>query len=301
MLGVLRRAGTPADQVPAGATYLMVRGVNPAATRLAYTDERGLRYYLVPAENIRYQPPLPNTPACRRFHVQVRPQSGVCLIVKRRESDAGASCNGATAIQTGFSLLSTTRHASGIVPDGVTAVSLRIRHHGRHRTITVPVHNNVFTARYVGGLAGPPREFFHTLAGIKAVGAMPPTRRQRALRRRSAAHDRNASARPSVIPPVGRPRTTFTLRIRIAKPRPSDLYVVTVRGPGPCLRAFDGAATPQTRRGQVRGLIKLGIGYGPLGRRAWCGGRYRGTVTQSVSGTPANRGPVVGRFEFAVR
>jgi hypothetical protein len=302
LLGVLRRTGTPADQVPEGATFLMVRGVNPAATRLAYTDERGLRYYLVPAENIRYQPPLPNTPACKRFRLHVRPQSGVCLVIKGRERDASASCNGAKAIRTGFSLLSTTRHASGVVPDGVTAVSLRIRHHGRHRTITVRVHSNVFTARYVGGLAGPPREFFHTSAGVKAVGAMRPTRRQRVLRRRSAAHDRNATASPSVIPLIGRPRTTFTFRIRISSPRPNDVYVVKVRGPGLCLHALDTSAAPQTRRGDSNGLIKVGIGYGALGRSAWCRGRYRGTIAQSVSlGVPVSPTRVIGRFGFEVR
>jgi hypothetical protein len=80
------------------------------------------------------------------------------------------------------------------------------------------------------------------------------------------------------------------------------VYVVKVRGPASCLHALDTSAAPQTRRGDSNGLIKVGIGYGALGRSAWCRGRYRGTIAQSVSlGVPVSPIRVIGRFGFEVR
>ena len=103
------------------------------------------------------------------------------------------------------------------------------------------------------------------------------------------------------MPPVGRPHTTFTFRMRV-QPRKHSDYVVRVVGPvGSCHDTLGPLAVAPETSGPLRGLIKLGIGYGPLGLHHMCRGGYRGTVAVVRAGRPLREAKRIARFGFRVR
>jgi hypothetical protein len=77
---------------------------------------------------------------------------------------------------------------------------------------------------------------------------------------------------------------------------------VRVTGPpGLCHETVKPFAVNPASTGALRGLIKLGIGYGPLGLHKMCLGSYRGLITRVRNGAPIAQGVVLKRFGFAVR
>ena len=305
ILGVLRRPQREVDKLPARSPAPSVAsGVNPDATRLAHRARDGTRMYVVPAQNIHYRPPVPNTPACKRFREPRRaPQAGACLIEILPGGAGGANCQSADKITEGFLIGSTSsgrgrRHTSGVAPDGVTEVTLRFRG-GKRRT--VPVRDNLFFATHARGTGGRPLIYFREGAEVRLVGRKPPSRaaraRQRAAHARSERRDRTAGARPSVVPPRGDTRQVFTFRMRV-NPRRRALYVLEARGPrdAPCdaPHRYRIGIHPATR-GAKRGLLKAALAH-PRG--AWCPGHYEGTVLADRPGTGRR---VLGRFRFEIR
>lgn len=320
ILGVLRRPATPEDAIehPESASQMLGGPVNPNAIRLAQTTPDGTRYYLIPVANVNAQHPLPDTPACKRFRSPKLPVlPGVYLREKTRDGGGGATRATVDAIERGFTLFTSYVEgrdgpghaiAAGIAPDGVSAVTLRHRTHGRTHSITVPVVGNVFATSFAGHAGANIRLYFHTADGLKAVGRKPPSlavrRRQQALNRRSKARDRAATAKAEAFPPSGSAHTIFTVRMKAPRPPAHAIYVVRVAGPQP------GACSKQSSNrigvepalaGELRGLVKASFGF-PRNVPGWCRGHYRGTITLDANGRRkgGDRG-VVGRFGFVVR
>ncbi|MEA2494969.1 MAG: hypothetical protein QOJ29_2880 [Thermoleophilaceae bacterium] len=175
MLAVLRRPQNAADKLPNlnHLAALSIAGVNPDAIRRAAKIGR-TRIYLVPARNVRYFRPLPDTEACRQVQMPTpEPAPGVCLL--ERATEGAATCSDVDAIRTGHSLLTGggRRHgftqAAGIVPDGVRAVIWRV-HRGKGFLDTrVPVHNNVFGASVPGRAGHGLYVYWETAKGRKLV------------------------------------------------------------------------------------------------------------------------------------
>lgn len=308
ILSVLRRPRTESDRLPATGAPL-ASGINPDAVRLAREDPGGRRWFLVPAQNVRYRPPVPDTPECERFQEpEVEPRAGVCLVAAGRAGTGGATCTTADLIRKGFSQLTSdhapgeragTAHVVGTVPDGVTRVVLEYPR-GPQRRVEADVRGNVYTATFNGSAAARPRTFWQTADGLREVAKGPKsTARGRRAARRSRERDRAATATPSVFPTRGGPETIFTMRMR----RSGPAYLVTLRGPGgdDCSRSFVERTGATPGRG---GLITLIFGPQIAGRSRWCPGTYRGIVEFAPRGMRGLRDRSsrrrVGEFSFRV-
>jgi hypothetical protein len=194
-------------------------------------------------------------------------------------------------------------YVSGVAADGVQAILLRFPKRAPVRQVRIPVRANVYAAVIRGRPELTPAVYTEGAHGIRLVqkGQQPSSRRQLELNRRSKARDLTATGQPTVIPPVGYPHTTFTFRVRL-EPLHHFVYVIRVTGPpGLCHDTVKPFAVNPSRSGPFRGLVKLGIGYGPLGLHRMCLGSYRGVVMQVHTGAPIVKGVVVKRFGFAVR
>jgi hypothetical protein len=311
----LRRPATAADYLDASHLPHLA-GVYTDAVRFAYEAGTGTRYYLVPAQNVNYSPPVPNTPACKAYRRLHRPaEPGVCgwgAGAVGQATGGGACISLAQLRKTGFSGLGQgfsygmrpgTMLVYGLAADGIRAVVLRYPKRAPVRQVRIPVRSNVVAAVVRGRPEVGPAVYAETKDGLKLVqpGQQRTSTRQRELNKRSAARDLHATARPVVIPPVGRPHTTFTMRVRV-DPLPGYAYVVRATGPpGLCRQAMHPFAYAPKRSGPTRGLIKVGIGYGPLGLHKMCVGHYRGTIRRVRQGARVATGTVVGRFTFEVK
>ena len=311
VLAVLRRPPRPADRIrpgrtPPGGSVLV------DAIRLAYVD-RGVRYYVVPMGNLLAGADVPNTPACAFLRRELRHHREVGACVWRvGRGPTGGGCatssalkKGAAGPQEGFSseMPPGTMYVSGIAADGVKAVILRYPPGAPVRMVRIPVRGNVYATIIRGRPELTPAVYAQGRNGVRLVepGRQRPSKRQRALNQRSSVRDLTATGRPTVVPPVGYPHTTFTFRVRV-KPRRGYVYVVHVIGPrGLCREPVKPFAVNPARSGPLRGLIKMGIGYGPLGLHKMCLGSYHGTVTLVRAGAPIASGVVVKRFGFGVR
>jgi hypothetical protein len=312
LVGILRRPQTASDRLPA-ASVPRVSGLMADAVRLAMTGADGTKYYVVPAANINYSPPVPDTPECAAYRRNQRAaQAGVCVWQVGGTSSGGTCASikqlrerRGTGPTQGYSqgMAAGTMSVVGVVADGVRAVVLRYPARAAVRRVRIPVHGNVYAAVIRGRPELGPSVYAETARGVALIqrGPEPASRRQRELNRRSAERDRTATGKPTVIPAVGYPHTTFTFRVRV-KPLRGYVYVARASGPpGPCRDALKPVAIAPKRSGSLRGLIKLGIGYGPLGLHRMCLGHYRGTITRVRAGLPISQGKVVKRFAFAVR
>jgi hypothetical protein len=311
LLAALRRPQRASDRLSLSQLPHLA-GVNPAAVRLAFT-RADTKYFLVPTANINYSPPVPNTPACAVYRrIQRASEPGVC-VWQVGGGSSGGTCvslkrlraDGANGPDQRFDQTTApgTMVVSGIAADGVRAVILEYPARAPARRVRIPVRGNVYAAtiRRRPGLA--PAVYAEGPHGIRLVqkGQQPTSRRQRGLTRRSEARDRAATGRPTVTPSVGYPHTTFTFRVRV-KPERRFVYVVRVTGPpGLCREPVRPVAVSPHRSGPRRGLIRLGIGYGPLGLHRMCLGHYRGVVSRVRNGAPIKQGTVVKRFAFVVR
>ena len=125
-----------------------------------------------------------------------------------------------------------TMYVSGVAVDGVREIILRYPRRAPVRDVHLPVRSNVYAAVVRGRPELAPAVYAAGRNGIQLVqrGQQPPSRRQHALDQRSSARDLNATSRPSVVPPVGYPHTTFTFRVRL-KPLHGYVYVLRVTGP----------------------------------------------------------------------
>jgi hypothetical protein len=303
-LAVLRRPQRPSDRLSAkalkGVAMLPVEAVNPDAIRLA-ANAGARRIYLVPAANVRYFHPLPDTEGCKRFDApQLKPTPGVCLI--ERGSNGGATCSDAAGIKRGLAMLTTggTRVA-GIAHDGVTAVVWRV-HRGRGFLDTrIPVRNNVYASRVPSRAGHGLYVYFETPGGRKLVrGPHRFTKRELAELRRYKALDKAAGPKPTVFPERGGAKTIFVVRMRV--PAKNKVYVAGWQGPAgsACVQRtpYNVGALPALS-GPQAGLVRVPFGP-PAATRRWCSGTYSGTIRTQRYRRDVD-GPVVGRFSFAVR
>jgi hypothetical protein len=311
LLGVLRRPQTPSDRMTAEQlerlSMLPLDAYNPDAIRLA-AERGGTRIYLVPATNVRYRRPLPDTEGCKRFKSpELKPVAGVCLV--ETGTPGGASCPDVGGIRSGLTLMTSggsnhgTTRAAGVVPDGVSAVIWRVRRGQGFLDTRIPVENNVYAATVPGRHGHGLYVYFETPQGRKLVIAPHKyTDRELALARRSEERDRNAGLKPTVVPRTGTAKTIFTLRMRV-KPK-NQVYVATWKPPAGSACAGSSALHSlgmlPALSGPEAGLIKLGFGPPPdVGH--WCPGHYSGTIRTQRRGRRDVNGPVVGRFSFEVR
>jgi hypothetical protein len=314
LVGTLRRPRRPEDTI--SANHLPHVPYYVDGVRLAYSThgDAGVRYYLVPTGNIYPTPRVPDTPECAPFRRAFghRAQPGVC--VWRVGGDiSGGGCarlgdlrrHGASGptFGYGYGMKQGMMYVSGVTADGVAAIILRYPNSKPVRTVRIPVRNNVYAAVLPGRPEFAPAVYAQSKDGVKLIQRAPhPTsRRQHELNRRSRLRDLHASGTPTVIPPVGYPHTTFTFRVRV-EPRRGYVFVVHVTGPhGLCSEPVKPYAVNPPRTGPTRGLIKLGIGYGPLGLHKMCLGDYEGTVARVRNGAPLSTAMVIKRFRFGVR
>ena len=298
LLAVLRRPQRPGDRIANlnRLAALPITGVNPDAIRLA-SNRGGLRIHLVPAQNVRYFRPLPDTPGCNRLvQPEPTPAAGVCLV--ENGSDGGATCNDTAAIRRGLTMLTGggRRHGftrvAGIAPDGVTAVIWRV-HRGKGFLDTgIPVHGNVYAAAVPGRAGHGLYVYFVTAEGRKLVrGPHHFTKSELRQLRRERVRDEAAGPKPAVFPPRGSAKTIFTLRMRPKHPLRIPYFATWTGPPGSTCQTGEAGALAE-QKAALRGLVKAG--FGPPGAdRNWCPGAYTGTVKV--------RGHVVGRFTFSVR
>jgi hypothetical protein len=309
LLAVLRRPQTPGDRLDPDhlnrLSMLPVDAVNPDAIRLA-TESDGRVIYLVPAANVGYHEPLPDTEGCKRVTPpKLKPVPGVCLV----ESGSGASCPDVNAIRSGKSLMTTggsnrgTTRIAGVVPDGVRAIIWRVRRGNGFLDTRVPVRNNVYAATVPGRHGHGLYVYFETPAGRRqVVGPHKYTKREIAMLRREKERDRTAGPKPTVTPLTGTPKTVFTLRMRV--PPKNKVYVATWNAPAGSACANSGVNSfgmLPALHGPQAGLIKLGLGPPANPSRRWCPGSYTGTIRTQRSGRRDVNGPVVARFSFRVR
>ena len=312
LLATLRRPQRAADRL--APTRLPHTGaVLVDAVRLAYTAG-GAKYFLIPNRNVRYSPTLPNTPACAALRRAMRraPEAGVCVWSVGGPVTGGGCATvsllrqlGATGPEQSYAqrMRAGTMYVSGIAADGVRSILLLYPKRAPVRRVTIPVRANVYAAVIRGRPELMPAVYAQGRNGIRLVqkGEQATSRRQRGLDERSAARDLSATSRPTVMPPVGYPHTTFTFRVRL-EPLRGQVYVVRVTGPpGLCHDALKPFAVNPASSGRLRGLVKLGIGYGPLGLHKMCLGSYRGVVLRVPAEAPIANGVVVKRFGFEVR
>jgi hypothetical protein len=314
LLAVLRRAQQPSDRL-SGKDFdhlatLPIAGVNPDAIRRAATAG-GTHMYVVPAENVRYFPPPPDTEACKRFkRPEQKPIPGVCLIQRGRDGGAtgAATCSTASAIRRGLTMLTsgTRRHGltrvAGLAHDGASAVIWRVRRGKGFLDTRIPVRNNVYAATVPGRAGRGLRVYFETADGRKAVSAPHRfTKRELAQLRLNAARDKAAGRQPTVFPRQGAQKALFILRMRV--PPENKVYVAAWKGP----HGTQCANSPNNRigmrpalSGPQAGLIRLAFGP-PAAPGSWCPGTYTGTVRLQRRGSRDVSGPVVARFSFVVR
>jgi hypothetical protein len=307
-MAVLRRPQLPSDRYRPidRLAMLPVAGVNPDAIRLATTLGKS-RIYLIPAENVQYHLPLPDTEGCKQFMTPARsPVPGVCFVFH----GAGASCTDAEGIKSGRSMMTSrgsTRGRTrvvGIAHDGVKAVIWRVHRGSRFLDTRVPVRNNVWAADVPGRHGHGLYVYFVTAKGRELVrGPHRLTRRERAQRSLDARRDRTAGPIPTVVPRTGGAKTFFTFRMRLARPDPRKQYVANWTGP----RGTSCAAPVNNEigmlpalQGPLRGLLKLPIGP-PIATRRWCPGSYTGIVRAQRRGRTGAAGPVIATFSFSVR
>jgi hypothetical protein len=306
-LAVLRRPQRPADRLAGaaleGLALLPIDAVNPDAIRLAGTLD-GIRIYLVPAANVRYFPPLPDTEGCNRLEQpDIKPIPGVCLV----EHHAAATCSDVRAIRRGLTMLTGggRRHSltrvAGIAHDGVSAVIWRV-HRGKGFLDTrIPVRNNVYAANAPSRAGHGLYVYFETASGLKLVrGPHRFTKRELAQLRRDKALDNAAGPKPTVFPESGTARTIFTVRMHV--PPKNKIYVATWTAPAgtTCAQSkANNAGLLPALKGPLAGLIKAYFGP-PAADRRWCPGTYDGTIRTQRYRNDVN-GPIVGRFSFVVR
>jgi hypothetical protein len=300
LLGVLRRPQQPSDKFPDADALAMlpVAGVNLDAIRLVKAANP--QTYLVPAENVRYFRPPPDTPGCEGMQrPALKPLPGVCLV----EHSRAASCSDIRGIRNGKNLMTSgsgrrMTRAAAIAPDSVSSIIWRVRRGTGFLDTKVPVRNNV----YIGDLpsrAGHGLYVYWVMAdGSRklVIGPHKFTKRELALLRREKARDLAAGPTPSVYPPAGRAKTIFQLRMRVAKPDRRTVYVASWQAPAGTVCASDVrnriGMMPATR-GELKGLMKSA--FGPPMQTDWCHGTYHGKVQRQKGGR------VVGRFSFTVR
>lgn len=311
--GVLGREKRPSDAL-ASKFYPRSSGIYVDAIRKTYEASSGARYYLVPVQNVRGIPQVPNTEACRALHrLQARKASGVCVVaVNRARLNGPGDCatlsglrRSSVALSQGFDarMAPGTMMVSGLAVDGVRQLILRYRDRGGMADVRVGVHGNVISKVVDGRPERLPAIYSESRDGVKLLvpGPQPESARQRGLNRRSARRDLTAGTVPRVVPAVGRRRTTFTMRVRV-EPMKGYVYVVQATGPpGPCREALKPFAYSPDRVGPTKGLIKAAIGYGPLGLSKMCLGSYHGEVRRVPEEAPISTGEVIGRFKFLVR
>ena len=307
LLGVLRRPQRPSDRLTGkdldGLAALPIEAVNPSAIRRA-THLGRTSIYLVPAENVRYFPPLPDTAGCKRFRLpKQKPVPGVCLV----ERNGAATCAAVEAISRGLSMLTSggRRHGrtrvAGIAHDGVSAVIWRV-HRGKGFLDTrIVVRNNVYAATVPSRAGHGLYVFFETPRGRELVaGPHRFTKEELAQRRRDKERDRLAGPEPTVFPRQGKSQTIFILRMRV--PAENKVYVATWRGPSgtPCAKVpVNSIGLLPALRGIQAGLIRAPLGP-PIGTRRWCPGHYTGTIRSQRQGRRDVTGPVLARFSFSV-
>jgi hypothetical protein len=311
LLGVLRRPRTPGDRYPTALNLLSgVSGVNPNSVRIAQTSPDGTRVLVIPVGNINAPPNYSPDPRCARRIPPPPPATpGVCLVT-RTPTGAGRSCAAVKDFRSrGLPAEISIRGRSevaGLVPDGVTSVSLAWRH--QHR-LDIPVVENTYIARVRRIGHQQMRVLWHGAFGTRVVSQGGPSisAAERRREQRSVARDRRATRTPNVLPAVGRAATIFTMRVRA--PLPDSVhgtYVMTLRGPltGDCGRLGRRMDIVRPNSfGKSKGVIALG--YFPAGMgfsRRWCKGTYRGSIELWPHGKRRGFGHrPYGHFSFEVR
>jgi hypothetical protein len=318
MLGVLRRPTRPSDRVNNSLALLpFVAGINRDSVRVRRQSPK-TTLVVYTAENIHAMPDVPNTPACRAVNGPTHPaQPGVCLVT-RYGAGGGAGCYTAREIQNGTSpgslsgggLPDGSALVSGLVPDGVTSVSLTFSQRGHVRDVRLPVVENVYAGlvqyKHVGLR---PRVVWNGPTGsrLAAKGGSPLTARQRRLARRSLKRDLAATAVPKVFPPVGNAKTLFTLRVRPPKPASRRaIYVVRLIGlstAGCRQRGRRDLPAYAISSGRRKGLLAVAFGPSEMGGGThWCRITYHGLIQIWPHGIQRNANRhVYARFTFRVR
>jgi hypothetical protein len=307
LLGVLRRPQRPGDRIPGderALARLPLQGVNLEYIRRARASDPPI--YLVPAENVRYFRPPPDTPGCEGLQPpELKPQPGVCLLEQAPEG--AGTCAPVSAIRTGRTLLTSgarrLTHAAGIAPDGIKSIIWRVRRGTGFLDTKVPVRNNVYAGDLPSRAGHGIYVYWVTADGHRklVLGPHHLTKRERALARRENARDRAAGPKPSIFPPSGTAKTIFTVRMRIQRPGRA-VYVAMWLAP----KGTACASYPRNRigmlpatKGEQKGLIKGA--FAPPPQTNWCPGTYTGTVRKAKRGRRSPAGPVIGRFTFTVR
>ncbi|HEX4733328.1 MAG TPA: hypothetical protein VH247_02855 [Thermoleophilaceae bacterium] len=300
LLGVLRRPQQAGDKFPDPDSLAMlpIAGVNLDAIRLVRAAKPSI--YLVPAGNVRYFRPPPDTPGCEGMQrPALKPLPGVCLV----EHHSAASCTPVEGIRNGKNLLTSgSRHdlteAAAIAPDGVESIIWRVRRGTGFLDTKVPVRDNLYAGRFPSR-AGHGLYVYWVMADGRrklVIGPHKFTKRELAMLRRERARDLAAGPKPSVFPRSGTAKTIFTLRMRIAKPDRRTVYVASWQAPptSACASYLHNriGMMPATR-GELKGLMKSG--FGPPAPTNWCPGAYAGIVQKQKGGR------VVGHFSFTVR
>ncbi len=139
-LGILRRPRTPADALPPAEAHVFLdspaaaNGANVTLARRAQGFSAGAAAWIVPGNGM------------------------ICFIFDNPPAGGGGTCQPDASVSSGgFPVLTGAAGAypgissvAGVVPDGVSEVTLAIIHKG---TVVVPVHENVYMATIHGGLA----------------------------------------------------------------------------------------------------------------------------------------------------
>jgi hypothetical protein len=317
ILGVLRRPSRPADRMSGSLTLLpFVAGINPDYVRVRHPGPPPATLIILPAQNIRAQQALPNTSACKLAKgPRQTPQSGVCLI-ERFGSGAGGGCFTAAQIRRGAlpGALSGGMHGAalvaGLVPDGVTRVTLTFRRHRREKRVELPVVDNTYAVMVKLRFGIRPRVVWHRQGTHQLVsrGGSPLTTRQRLLNRRSLERDLAATRVPSIFPPAGHAKTLFTMRVRPPLPRSwRAMYVVTLvgRNSANCRQRGrrDLVGYQVGRSGRRKGLLVVAFVAQDMGGGSrWCRGLYRGQIELWPHGFRHGFSHhLYARFRFSVR
>jgi hypothetical protein len=307
LLGVLRRPQLPSDRITGdtrGLARLPVQGVNLDYIRLARASKP--RIYLVPAENVRYFEPPPDTPGCEGLQPpEIKPEPGVCMIEKAPEG--AATCATVSAIRSGRTLLTSgarqLTHAAGIAPDGVRSIIWRVRRGTGFLDTKVPVRSNVYAGDLPSRAGHGLYVYWVTADGRRklVIGPHHLTKRERALARREHARDLAAEPKPTVFPPSGTAKTIFTFRMRVKNPGRTVYVAMWLAPKGTACVSYlrNRIGMLPATKGDQKGLIKGA--FAPPPQTNWCPGTYTGTVRKAKRGGRSPAGPVIGRFTFTVR